>query len=80
MSDDQQMHLCGDPNCADYWIECATCGCEFCSKCHPNSLLCPECAEQAAMDIDDEEPIPDFDDVPNLDVLIDELDKGGEKA
>ncbi len=66
---DPEMHFCGEPNCDDYWIECAVCGKEFCAKCYPDTSLCPECAEAALVDDEDE---PDFEDVPNLKALISE--------
>ena len=70
MAPEQEMGFCGEPNCEEYWIECAVCGCEFCSKCFPNSNLCPECAQMAELD---EEEEPDFADVPNLKALIQDV-------
>lgn len=70
MASEPEMGFCGEPNCEEYWVECAVCGCEFCSKCFPNSTLCPECAEMAELEEENEEP--DFDDVPNLKALIQE--------
>jgi len=67
---EQEMGFCGEPNCEEYWVECAVCGCEFCSKCFPNSTLCPDCAEMAELDDDEDEP--DFEDVPNLKALIED--------
>lgn len=69
MTPDQPLGFCDEPNCEDYWIECSVCGAEFCSKCFPNSRLCPDCAETAIID-DDEEDDPDFEDAPNLDALL----------
>lgn len=75
MAPEQEMGFCGEPNCEEYWIECAVCGCEFCSKCFPNSKLCPECAEMAELDEEEEEP--DFADVPNLKALIQDVPEAG---
>jgi hypothetical protein len=64
------MGLCGEPNCEEYWVECAVCGCEFCSKCFPNSRLCPDCA--AMGEAGDDEDEGDFEDVANLNEYLDE--------
>ena len=74
MLPDREMNFCGEPNCEDYWIECSVCGCEFCSKCHPGSVMCPDCAEQAVLDSDDDDAVPDFEDVGNVDSIIEEMD------
>ena len=75
MTDRPEMGLCGEPNCEEYWIECSVCGCEFCSKCFPNARMCPDCAEEQGDLIDDEEERdPDFEDVPNLNAIIREVD------
>lgn len=76
MDDDDKMRLCGEVNCEEYWIECTVCGCEFCSRCHPHSTICPECADETALaaEDDDEETVPDFDDAPNIEAIISELD------
>ena len=39
----------------DFLRECTMCGIEFCSACFPRSRLCPDCANQAEFD-DEEEP------------------------
>lgn len=48
----------------DYMMECTVCGAEFCSRCYPNSAICPECAElpedELAAD-QMEEPVADKD-------------------
>ena len=61
------MRFCGNPNCGEYWIECARCGCEFCSFCFPDSPLCPDCAEESEPE---DETTPDFEDVPNLSAVL----------
>ncbi len=78
MASEPEMGFCGEPNCEEYWIECAVCGCEFCSKCFPNSNLCAECAQMAELEAEEEEP--DFDDVPNLKALIQEDDDAEENS
>ncbi len=78
MASEPEMGLCGEPNCEEFWVECAVCGCEFCSKCFPNSTLCPECADMAEVDEDEEEP--DFEDVPNLKALMGEDAESDEAA
>lgn len=50
-----------------YMLECGMCGTEFCSRCHPGSSVCPDCAEMADDDEDSREP--DFEDVDSLDAL-----------
>lgn len=69
---EQDMRLCGEPNCEEFWIECAACGCEFCRKCFPGSQLCPDCADEAAAVVNDEEDDqePDFEDVKDLGALM----------
>lgn len=63
-----ESFFCGEPNCEEYWIECVVCGCEFCTKCFPNSTLCPDCAEEAEQEgLEDD---PDFEDVPDLDAVM----------
>lgn len=77
MNEERDMGLCGEPNCEEYWIECRVCGCEFCSKCFPGSRLCPTCAEAATLDDPDDEDgagEPDFEDVPNLKAIMNDLD------
>ena len=79
MSVDRDMLFCVEPNCEDYWIACDVCGEEFCTKCFPNSILCPECAEKAELDREGTEADeqggqaePDFKDVSNLKAMIEE--------
>ncbi len=55
--------------------ECNMCANEFCSRCFPNSLVCPDCyQEHGENDIFDEDLDPDFDDVQDLDSLLNEDD------
>ena len=46
--EDYFMNL-GGGGCAihgeDFMTECGMCGLEFCTRCHPRSGLCPDCAE-----------------------------------
>jgi hypothetical protein len=65
------MGLCGEPNCEEYWIECAVCGCEFCTKCYPNSRFCPDCAAMGEADEEEEEE-SDFEDAANLKEYLEE--------
>ncbi len=69
---EQDMRLCGEPNCEDFWIECAVCGCEFCRKCFPGATLCPDCAEEAttAITAEEDDVEPDFEDVKDLNALM----------
>lgn len=71
---EEDMRLCGEPNCEDYWIECTSCGGEFCRKCFPGSNLCPACAEAWSAADDAEDRDPDFDDVDDVDALMREND------
>ncbi len=70
MGIEKDMRLCGEPNCEDFWIECSSCGCEFCRKCFPNSNLCPDCAEEWAATNDTDADDPDFEDVRDVDALM----------
>ena len=50
--------------------ECASCGAEYCRVCHPQSQVCPDCAED--VDEDKEDNDPDFEDVRKVDRLLDD--------
>lgn len=59
----------------EYLKECAMCGAEFCQLCFPKSSVCPECAavnEEVLEDEDIELSDPDFDDVDDLDAVLDD--------
>lgn len=61
IDDEANMFLMSDgcPSHGDEYIkECATCGNEFCARCYPNSIVCPDCSEEAAAEDDLDE---DFD-------------------
>lgn len=62
----------------EYVRECSMCGCEYCRSCNP-SPVCPECAAQQEVDEDDElEKQPDFEDVKDLNAIL-ENDEEAEK-
>ena len=69
---DQGCAVHGDENMR----ECSMCGTEFCRLCHPKSTVCPDCADQ---DEDDDTDEPDFDDVSNLDEVLDEDEESKEE-
>jgi hypothetical protein len=54
----------------EHMKECSMCGVEFCRLCHPKSTVCPDCADGA--DEEAEEEAPDFDDVENLEEVLDD--------
>lgn len=58
LEDEQNLFMMGDgcPLHGDEHIkECAACGAEFCSRCFPQSLACPECAQTT----EDDDPLDD---------------------
>ena len=59
----------------EHMRECSMCGAEFCRLCFPRSAVCSDCADEA--DTDTEEGA-DFDDVKNLDEVLDD-DEEAEK-
>jgi hypothetical protein len=60
----------------EHMKECRMCGAEFCRVCFPKSTVCPECADPS----DEDEEDADFDDVGNLnEVLDDDEDEKEEK-
>lgn len=55
-------HLHGEENIR----ECTMCGLEFCSRCHPNSLVCEDCAvTEGDMNLD-----PDYEDLTAIEDLM----------
>ena len=54
----------------DHMKECSMCGAEFCRICVPRSAVCPDCAD--SNDDESDEESPDFDDVRNLDELLED--------
>ena len=53
----------------DQMIDCTMCGYEFCRTCFRNSLVCPDCAEEAKNDSDEDN---DYDELRNIDRLLGE--------
>ena len=60
----------------DYMRECTMCGAEFCRLCHPKATVCPDCAavegDENLEEAEGVEEGPDFDDVENLNDLLEE--------
>ena len=54
----------------EHMRECSMCGAEFCRLCVPKSTVCPDCAEVA--DDEEEKENPDFDDVKDLEEVLEE--------
>lgn len=54
--------------------ECTMCGAEFCAVCSNGGRLCPDCYS-AGGDEDDDDDAPDFEDVENLDALLEKDDE-----
>jgi len=50
------------------------CGYEFCRSCFRNSLVCPDCAEEAKNDSFGDGEKRDFEDVGNLDGLLNDAE------
>jgi hypothetical protein len=50
----------------EYMRECTMCGVEFCCRCHPNSLVCEDCAEGD----DDAHLDPDYEDLSDIEDLM----------
>ena len=62
---DQGCPVHGD----EHMKECSMCGAEFCKVCFPKTTVCPDCADPS--EEEEEEKDPDFDDVSNLDEVLD---------
>ena len=53
MEDEENMFMMGEgcPTHGDeHMKECTVCGAEFCTRCFSNSVICPDCAEEANED------------------------------
>lgn len=75
VSDDESNLYGMEQGCAhhgdEYMTDCDMCGIEFCRKCLPQTRFCHDCLETLHED-DELDDDPDFEDVKNLNTLIDD--------
>ena len=76
MDEDGMMFLGG--GCTvhgdEFMRDCTMCGGEFCAKCNPRATLCPDCAEEAGEEADDDAALPKEEGDEEVDALLAEAE------